>query len=152
MQNKIMPVILITGASSGIGYACAKTLSSNGYRVYGTSRRPSGEDWGFKLLQMDVGDDDSVRSAVQMILDETGRIDIVVNNAGMGYGGAVEDTSLAEAKVTMETNFFGVLRVCRAVLPAMRSQGRIHQKPSSVSRIRGELGLFRPISTYPGDH
>lgn len=139
MQNTIMPVVLITGASSGIGYACAKALSSKGYRVYGTSRTPSGEDWGFRLLQMDVGDDESVGSAVQRILDETGRIDIVVNNAGMGYGGAVEDTSLAEARDTLEINFLGVLCVCRAVLPVMRSQGK--GLIVNMSSIGGMIGL-----------
>ena len=84
MQNETMPVVLITGASSGIGFACAKILGSEGYRVYGTSRTLSGEDLGFTLLRMDVDDDDSVCNAVQEILDEQGRIDIVVNNAGMG--------------------------------------------------------------------
>ena len=61
MQNLIKPVVLITGASSGIGYACARMLSSRGYRVFGTSRTPSDEDWGFRLIQMDVSDDDSVQ-------------------------------------------------------------------------------------------
>ncbi|TFG73451.1 MAG: SDR family NAD(P)-dependent oxidoreductase [Anaerolineales bacterium] len=138
MENTTMPVVFITGASSGIGHACAKALSSKGYRVYGTSRTPTGADWGFRLLQMDVGDEESVASAVRQILDETGCIDIVVNNAGMGYGGAVEDTSLAEAKDTIETNFFGVLRVCKAVLPAMRAQGA--GRIINVSSIAGMIG------------
>ncbi len=138
MQNSTMPVVLITGASSGIGNACAKILSSQGYRVYGTSRKPKNVDWEFNLLQMDVGDDESVTRAVQRILDETGRIDIVVNNAGMGYGGAVEDTSLEEARDTLETNFLGVLRVCKTVLPAMRAQGS--GRIINVSSIAGMIG------------
>ena len=78
-------------------------------------------------------------TAVQVILAETGRIDIVVNNAGMGYGGAVEDTSLAEAKATMEVNFYGVMRVCKAVLPEMRSQGQ--GLIVNISSIGGLVGL-----------
>jgi NAD(P)-dependent dehydrogenase (short-subunit alcohol dehydrogenase family) len=139
MQNSSMPVVLITGASSGIGFTCAKTLHAHGYRVFGTSRRSFDHDFGFKLLRMDVGNEDSVNNAVQRILEETGRIDIVVNNAGIGYGGAIEDTSLAEAKATLETNFFGVLNVCRAVLPSMRSLGG--GLIVNISSIGGLVGL-----------
>jgi NAD(P)-dependent dehydrogenase (short-subunit alcohol dehydrogenase family) len=139
MGDNSMPVVLITGASTGIGFACAKTLSSAGYSVYGTSRNPSGEDQGFKWLRMDVADEESVRNAIQKLLDKEGRIDIVVNNAGIGYGGAVEDTSLDEAKATLETNFFGVLRVCHAVLPVMRSQGK--GLIVNMSSIGGLVGL-----------
>ena len=139
MQNNKKPVVLITGASSGIGCACAKALHSNGYRVYGTSRTPSGSDSEFKLIKMDVSDGDSVKNAVQMVLEETGRIDVVVNNAGIGYGGSVEDTSLEEAKITMETNFYGPMRVCKAVLPVMRSQGK--GLIVNISSLGGLIGL-----------
>jgi len=121
-------VVLITGASSGIGKACAERLARRGYRVFGTSRRapfppaptPPGQP---VMLQMDVTQDESVRRAVDFIVREAGRLDVVVNNAGFGIAGAVEDTSMEEAKSQLETNFFGVLRVCRAALPVMRAQG-----------------------------
>jgi NAD(P)-dependent dehydrogenase (short-subunit alcohol dehydrogenase family) len=139
MQDKSGQVVLITGASSGIGYACARALSAEAYRVYGTSRAPAGDEENIRLLTMDVTDDASVDSAIQQVLDVEGRLDIVVNNAGMGYGGAVEDTSLKEARTTIETNFLGVLRVCRAVLPAMRAQGK--GLIVNISSIGGLVGL-----------
>jgi|YNPNPStandDraft_1061719.scaffolds.fasta_scaffold08242_5 NAD(P)-dependent dehydrogenase (short-subunit alcohol dehydrogenase family) len=120
--------VLITGASSGIGKACAEHLARRGYLVYGTSRNapfpptPPGPGQPV-LIQMDVTQDDSVRRAVDLAVRELGRLDVVVNNAGFAIAGAVEDTSIEEAKSQLETNFFGVLRVCRAVLPVMRSQG-----------------------------
>lgn len=121
-------VVLITGASSGLGGACAEHLARLGHRVYGTSRRaafPDSADPSSSpvMLPMDVCDDDSVRGAVDFVLQQQGRIDVVVNNAGVGLAGAVEDTSVEEARALFETNFFGVLRVCRAVLPTLRAQG-----------------------------
>ncbi|MGC9397322.1 MAG: SDR family NAD(P)-dependent oxidoreductase [Anaerolineae bacterium] len=116
-------VILVTGASSGIGRACAIALAQQGHRVYGTSRAPRSTDGNFTMLPMDVTDAASIQAAVQTLLERESRIDIVVNNAGIGYGGAVEDTAIEEAQATFETNFFGALRVCHAVLPAMREQG-----------------------------
>lgn len=132
-------VVLITGASSGIGRACAVYLAQQGYCVYGTSRRPVQDGLPFAMLQMDVTDDASVQRAVQTVLEQQGRIDVVVNNAGIGYGGAVEDTSIEEAQATFETNFFGALRVCHTVLPSMRAQksGTI----INVSSIGGLMGL-----------
>jgi NAD(P)-dependent dehydrogenase (short-subunit alcohol dehydrogenase family) len=139
MMNQQGKVILITGASSGIGRACALHLASLGHRVYGTSRRPQTEDTGCMMLQMDVTDDASVEMGIQILLEREGRIDVVVNNAGVGYGGSMEDTSIEEAKDTFETNFFGVLRVCRAALPAMRAQGS--GTIINVSSIGGQMGL-----------
>jgi len=140
MNERDAQVVLITGASSGIGRICAETLDAQGYRVYGTSRKPPDEvACGFRLLQMDINDSESVAAGVQTILDETGRIDVAVNNAGFGYGGAVEDTSIDEAKAIFEANFFGVLRVCRAVLPTMRKQRR--GLIVNVSSIGGLMGL-----------
>lgn len=123
MSNKI---ILITGASSGIGKSCTEYLSSKGYRVYGTSRKPisnikSGIE-SFELIQMDVNEDVSISQCVDYILSKEGRIDVVLNNAGMGIAGSVEDTSIEDMKFQFETNFFGVLRVCHHVLPIMRKQ------------------------------
>lgn len=121
-------VVLITGATSGIGQACADYLARRGYRVFGTGRRapfpPTPAQAGSPtLIHMDVTQDDSVRRAVAYILETTGRIDVLVNNAGYSLAGAVEDTTVEEAKAQFETNFFGVHRVCRAVLPIMRAQG-----------------------------
>ena len=119
-------VVLITGASSGFGEACADHLARRGYRVYGTSRRArfpeGGAEENPRMIPMDVCDDDSVRAAVEFVLAAEGRLDVVVNNAGLGMAGAVEDTSLEEARALFETNFFGMHRVCRAVLPTLRAQ------------------------------
>jgi short-subunit dehydrogenase len=126
-------VVLITGASSGIGQACANHLHQKGYRVYGTGRqaRPHStviskaeviHPIAFKMIQMDVDYDDSVAQGVEFILDKEGRLDVVVNNAGFGVAGSVEDTNLEEAKSQFDTNFFGPVRLCRVVLPIMRKQ------------------------------
>ena len=115
-----MPVILITGASSGIGRAAAVELGRRGHRVYGASRTVGGAGpW----VRMDVDDETSVAAAVAEVVGREGRLDGVVNAAGFGIAGAVEDTSLEEARAQFETNFFGVLRVCRSVLPVFRGQG-----------------------------
>jgi len=116
-------VVLITGASSGIGQACARHLARRGYQVFGTSRRPQpGAEEPFEMIPMDVTDEDSVRQGVATVLARAGRLDAVVNNAGFGFGGALEDTSIEEARELFETNFFGMLRVCRAVLPHLRER------------------------------
>jgi NAD(P)-dependent dehydrogenase (short-subunit alcohol dehydrogenase family) len=123
MQRNDQRVVLITGASSGIGLVCATYLAAHGFRVYGTSRRPETASPGnVTMLTADVNDDRSVDQAVATVLEREGRLDIVVNNAGMGVAGPVESTSIAEAKAQFEVNFFGTLRVCRAALPAMRAQ------------------------------
>src|SRR6185295_4263495 len=114
-------VIIITGASSGIGKACADHLKSRDHKVYCASRSTE-DQLAAGNVSLDVDDDDSVRLAVQRVLDDAGRIDVVINAAGFGIVGAVEDTSIEEAKMQFETNFFGVVRVCKAVLPVMRDQ------------------------------
>ncbi len=106
--------VLVTGASSGIGQAIAQLLTARGFTVYGTSRKPTGT-----LIPLDVRSDDSVRACV----DRVGKIDVLVNNAGYSLMGSAEETSLAEAKAQLETNFFGVVRMVNAVLPAMRTAG-----------------------------
>ncbi len=136
-MSKQRQVVLITGASSGIGKACAAHLHARGYRVYGASRRPVMGP--FETLSMDVDDDDSVEAAVMHVLSREGQLDAVVNNAGFGFAGAVEDTSVVEAKQQFETNFFGVLRVCRAVLPSFRKQGR--GRIVNVSSLGGVFGM-----------
>lgn len=133
-------VVLVTGASSGIGEACAELLTVRKHRVYGTSRQPSvKESVGYQMLELDVTRDESVRAAVRTVLEREGRIDVVVNNAGHALAGAVEDTSDEEAWRQLDTNVLGVLRVCRAVLPSMRERrsGRI----INIGSIGGMVGL-----------
>ena len=116
-------VILITGASSGFGKVTAQTLAGKGYVVYGTSRRIANGNIGqIRMLIADVTDENSVRSAVNRIMDEQGHIDVLINNAGMGIGGALEMATDEEISSQMDTNFMGMVRMCRAVLPIMRKQ------------------------------
>ncbi|HEY3316279.1 MAG TPA: SDR family oxidoreductase [Bacillota bacterium] len=124
--------VLITGASSGIGKACAEYLRDQGYHVYGGSRRVSPEDevpvpgrnggW-LKMLRLDVRDEASVRNMVGRILAAEGHLGVVINCAGYTLSGSVEDTTPEEAHEQMDTNFYGPLRVYRAVLPGLRKQG-----------------------------
>src|SRR5437660_4757423 len=116
-------VVLIAGASSGIGRVCGEYLAGKGMTVYGASRSlQAGNGAAFAALQVDVTDDNSVQQCVEKIQQEQGRLDVVINCAGYGVAGAVEDTSPEEAMAQFDTNFFGTHRVCRAVLPIMRQQ------------------------------
>lgn len=118
-------IALVTGASSGIGEATAKRLATAGYKVYGTSRRgtPSGQR-SFAMLPLDVTSDESVEAAVSQLIRLEGRIDLLVNNAGFGVApGGAEESSIEQAKAIFETNFFGLIRMTRAVVPHMRRQG-----------------------------
>lgn len=118
-------IALVTGASSGIGHATAERLTIAGYTVYGTSRRgaPSSQQ-NFAMLPLDVTSDESVEAAVSEITRLEGRIDLLVNNAGFGVAPAgAEESSIMQAKAIFETNFFGLIRMTRAVVPHMRRQG-----------------------------
>jgi NAD(P)-dependent dehydrogenase (short-subunit alcohol dehydrogenase family) len=139
MSGSTGKVVLITGASSGIGRACAELLSARGHTVYGTSRKQAPAPTGYRMLEMDVTRDDSVQRAVSTVLEREGHLDVVVNNAGYALAGAVEDTSLEEAQRQLDTNFFGVLRVCKAVLPSMRARGS--GLIVNVSSLGGVVGL-----------
>ncbi len=121
-------VALVTGASSGIGEASARRLAKMGLRVFGTSRSAGAAvPESVTLLQLDVTDDASVQACVAEVLEQTRRIDVLVNNAGFGIFAAGEETSMAQAHAIFEVNVFGCLRMCQAVLPGMRGRnvGRI---------------------------
>ncbi|WP_406223947.1 oxidoreductase [Streptomyces canus] len=119
------PVALVTGASSGIGKETARAFVTAGFEVIGTGRRTSGltPPAGVTYLDLDVASDDSATAAVGEVIDRFGRIDVLVNNAGMGSAGAVEENSLAQAQSIFNVNVFGVIRMTKAVLPHMRAQG-----------------------------
>ena len=106
--------VLVTGASSGIGQAIAQRLTEHGFKVFGTSRKPTS-----KLIPLDVRSDASVRACIERVVP----VDVLVNNAGYALMGSAEETSLDEAKAQLETNFFGVVRMVKAVLPTMRERG-----------------------------
>ena len=119
-------VVLITGASSGVGQSTARLLSQQGYTVFGTSRNPASADSipGVEMLSLDVRANDSVQACVEAVSREYGRLDVLINNAGYELAGALEELSSQEATDQFETNFFGVVRVVNAVLPSMRQQKR----------------------------
>ncbi len=122
MKSKIA---LVTGASSGIGEATAQRLAMAGYKVYGTSRRGAqAGQRSFEMLPLDVTSDESVEAAVKEVMRLEGRIDLLVNNAGFGVAPAgAEESSIEQARAIFDTNFFGIVRMTRAVVPHMRRQG-----------------------------
>ncbi len=136
LKNK---VTLVTGVSSGLGREIAQLFAERGARVFGTARNAKSANPipGAEMIGMDVTDDDSVAGAVQSIVQKAGPIHFVVNNAGYGLTGAVEETSLTEARQQFETNFFGILRVTSAVLPGMRLAGF-----GRFANISSVVGLF----------
>lgn len=132
-------VILITGASSGFGKAMAARLTAAGHVVYGTSRKAQTPSAHCTMLQMDVTDRASVEAAVRQVVDREGCIDVLVNNAGIGIGGAAELATDDEIALQMGTNFLGTARVCSCVLPCMRRQrkGLI----INISSVGGVFGI-----------
>jgi NAD(P)-dependent dehydrogenase (short-subunit alcohol dehydrogenase family) len=119
------PVALVTGASSGIGKAAALALADAGFQVIGTSRdtaRVTARD-GVTYLDLDVARDESAAAVVRQVIDRFGRLDVLVNNAGIGSAGAAEENSAAQAQAVFDVNVFGVIRMTRAVLPHMRARG-----------------------------
>lgn len=135
--------VLITGASAGIGLACADLLHQRGWKVFGASRRGSSPG-GWSALTMDVDLDGSVNAGVDSITRAEGRLGAVVACAGWGLAGAVEDTPIDQAKAQFETNFWGVVRVVQAALPVMRRQGG--GRIVVVGSIGGIIGI--PFQTY----
>jgi NAD(P)-dependent dehydrogenase (short-subunit alcohol dehydrogenase family) len=138
MESKTGPVALVTGASSGIGEAAARELAAAGFTVYGTSRKAAAGDEreGIVFLPLEITDDDSVAAAVREVIDRSGRIDVLVNNAGLGIAGAAEESSIEQARELFDTNLFGSIRMTRAVLPQMRKQGG-----GRVINVSSVLGL-----------
>lgn len=131
------PVALVTGASSGIGQATARTLRSAGFQVFGTSRHPAPEISEIAIYACDVTDDASVAKLMDRVLAKTEHIDLLVNNAGIGLLGGAEESSIAQAQKLFEVNFFGVLRMTNAVLPTMR-----RQKRGRIVNMSSVLGLI----------
>ncbi|OIQ38562.1 MAG: short-chain dehydrogenase/reductase [Bacteroidetes bacterium MedPE-SWsnd-G1] len=133
-------VIFITGGSSGIGKSIGEFLSEKGYIVYGTSRNPDNiKNHPFNLVALDVNNPKSISNAIAEVMTKEGRLDVLVNNAGMGITGPIEDTPTDEMRKVFDTNLFGAIDVAKAVLPIMRNQksGLI----INVTSIAGYMGL-----------
>jgi NAD(P)-dependent dehydrogenase (short-subunit alcohol dehydrogenase family) len=139
LKSQDRKIALVTGASSGIGQATAERLNQAGFTVYGTSRRGGGAGRRtFEMLTLDVTSDASVAEAVAHLMRRQGRIDLLVNNAGFGVAPAgAEESSIEQAQSIFDTNFFGVVRMTRAVLPHMREQGA-----GRIINIGSVLGLL----------
>ena len=148
-----LPIVLITGCSTGIGFETALLLARKGYRVFATLRntkkaaplREAGKGQPLEILYLDVDKPASVKAAVSAVLKKAGRIDVLVNNAGWGAFGALEEFSDEEVRAQYETNVFGLLRVTREVLPAMRRQkyGRIIHIGSLAGKMTfAGIGLY----------
>ena len=132
-------VLLITGVSSGFGLETARLLSQEGHTVYGTVRRDVEPLFGVHYLKVDVRDREAVKNAVQQVVEQEGRVDVLVNNAGMGIGGPVEFATEEEIREQMDANFMGLVHFVTAVLPIMRKQGK--GKIIALSSIGGVMGL-----------
>jgi len=137
-ERQTRPVAIVTGASGGIGEATARALHAAGYRVFGTYRRPPAtRSPGIEYLACDVTSDESVKAAVGEVLSKAGRIDLLVNNAGVGLIAGAEESSPEQAKSLFDVNLFGVFRLTNAVLPTMRRQGS-----GRIVNISSVMGLI----------
>ncbi len=138
MSNK---VALVTGASSGIGYETALELQSKGFTVYATARRLETmkklEEKGINVIHLDVTNEDSMQSCINTIVNKEGRIDVLVNNAGYGSYGSVEDVSMEEARRQLEVNIFGLARLTQLIIPHMRKQN--YGKIVNISSVGGQI-------------
>ena len=147
-------VILITGASSGIGFDSAQTLAKQGHRVYAAARRMELMEplkaYGVKVFGMDVTDEESMKQGVETVIQAEGRIDVLINNAGYGYFGAIENVPLEEARRQLEVNVFGLARLTQLVLPYMRKQrsGRIINTSSIAGKMVFYMGGWYNVTKY----
>ncbi|MGI5849684.1 MAG: SDR family oxidoreductase [Christensenellales bacterium] len=144
MSNSNQKIAFVTGASSGIGKAIAEIMAKDGYIVYGTSRRAHYESVNFEgvcytMLPMTLEDEQTISEAVKFVIDKHGRVDVLVNAAGSGIAGAIEETSPAEAKAQFDVCFFGIIGVINHVLPHMRQTGG-----GTVINI-GSMASFFPL-------
>jgi len=139
MSKKELGVAIVTGASSGIGQATAELLANSGYKVYGTSRKVAqATQRSYKMIALDVNSEESIEAAIKEVVKIEGRIDLVVNNAGFGVApGGAEESSIEQTKMIFDTNFFGIVRMTRAVVPYMRKQGK-----GRIINIGSILGLI----------
>jgi len=135
----VKKVILITGISSGFGKQTARLLSEKGHRVYGTVRKDCEPEGSIHYLKMDLTDTESIKKVVSEVLEKEGRIDVLINNAGMHSGGSIETFPIETIKLQMDTNFLGLAYITREVLPIMRKQGG--GTIMNFSSIGGLMGL-----------
>jgi len=159
-QQKQKAVAVVTGSSTGIGLATSLALAKEGFSTYATMRnldrsaditsKAAKEDLPLTVLQMNVDNDKSVNDTIEKIMNDKGRIDVVVNNAGYALVGAFEETSMRDGRAQMETNFFGTVRVIKAVLPIMRKQhrGTIVNVTSMGGRIAIPFDSFYHASKF----
>lgn len=138
MKENQSPVAIVTGATAGIGLATAGLLKKAGFTVYGTGRRPQSDTQnGIAMLALDVTRDESVSSVIAEVLRRSGRIDLLVNNAGFGLIAGAEESSIEQAKSLFDVNVFGVMRMTKHVLPVMRQQG--NGRVINISSVVGFL-------------
>jgi short-subunit dehydrogenase len=141
-----MRTVLITGATSGIGLSIANLLHDNGFKVYGTSRKPGNnqKSFPFEILELDITSDISIQKCIDTLLTKTKTIDALINNAGIGICGSAEETSMEQAYKQVETNFWGAVKMTRVVLPVMRGQ-----KGGNIITIGSLAGLIPvPFQSY----
>ena len=147
-MNKEAQTVLVTGASSGMGKDFALTLAQQGYRVYAAARRLEKMEHmktaGVTPLKMDITKDEDIQAVVKTIADDAGGVDILINNAGFGMYGAVEDTSIDDARYQFEVNLFGLARLTQLVLPSMRDKGA--GKIINISSIGGKI--YTPLGAW----
>ena len=154
MKTNDNKVILITGASSGIGFDAASALAEQGHKVYAAARRLEKMEplrsQGVTPIRMDVTDEASMTEGIKAVMDAEGRIDVLINNAGYGYFGAIENVPMEDARRQIEVNVFGLARLCQMVLPIMRQQGsgRIINTSSVAGKAVLYYGGWYHVSKY----